>query len=220
MKKSFKILLFALVAIPFIISGCKKGENDPALSLKSRTSRLAGDWKLTAGTFVTTTKSGSTVTTNTTTFTESTKVESNSSSSSTNTFNHELTMTFEKKGSFTQKIVETQITAGGTAIPSAFQTTDTEETKGTWAFIGKNKDMEQKKKEGIVYTLNSSTVTSVSSGGTTVSNNTANGWFMMAGGVYMIDRLKNKELVFKGTYGTASGNNSSTYDYDLTFTAQ
>lgn len=39
-----KYLILTLLTITII--GCKRGENDPLISLKSRTSRLTGSWKL------------------------------------------------------------------------------------------------------------------------------------------------------------------------------
>lgn len=40
---------FLLLVLPWLMYACKKGENDPALSLKTRKSRLAGEWKLESG---------------------------------------------------------------------------------------------------------------------------------------------------------------------------
>mgnify|MGYP006287304401 CR=1 FL=1 len=45
-RKTIVYLLAALLFVPFIIS-CKKGEDDPWLSLRSRTKRLTGTWKIT-----------------------------------------------------------------------------------------------------------------------------------------------------------------------------
>jgi hypothetical protein len=43
------LILCAVMAMP-MLNSCKKGEEDPFLSLKSRKSRLSGEWKLTDGT--------------------------------------------------------------------------------------------------------------------------------------------------------------------------
>jgi hypothetical protein len=45
MKKVFLVMLAALIVIPAFQS-CKKGENDPAISFRSRDARLIGNWKL------------------------------------------------------------------------------------------------------------------------------------------------------------------------------
>lgn len=46
MKRFLLVLLVAIIAIPAFQS-CKKGENDPALSLVSRNARITAEWKLT-----------------------------------------------------------------------------------------------------------------------------------------------------------------------------
>jgi hypothetical protein len=46
MKKVLLVLLIAAFAMPAFVS-CKKGANDPAISLNSRAKRLEADWKLT-----------------------------------------------------------------------------------------------------------------------------------------------------------------------------
>ena len=46
MKNQIKITIAALVLTSFAFEGCKKGENDPAISLHSRKARVAGDWEV------------------------------------------------------------------------------------------------------------------------------------------------------------------------------
>ena len=76
MKKS----LLALVAISVVASGtlssCKKGENDPFLSLRTRKARLVSDWKLKDGhaTRVQQSNSSGVTTTTNWTFTEDKEV--------------------------------------------------------------------------------------------------------------------------------------------------
>jgi len=48
-KKLLVVTLIALFAIP-MLNSCKKGDGDPALSLKSRAGRLKGEWNLASGT--------------------------------------------------------------------------------------------------------------------------------------------------------------------------
>ena len=45
MKIIKNFIVFALLSVTIL--ACKKGENDPFLSLSSRKARLAGEWKLT-----------------------------------------------------------------------------------------------------------------------------------------------------------------------------
>jgi hypothetical protein len=46
-KQNFKLAFVAILTLTFL-AGCKKGENDPFLSLKSRNARITGTWKLTS----------------------------------------------------------------------------------------------------------------------------------------------------------------------------
>jgi hypothetical protein len=46
MKNLFKTLI-AVAIVSVTVQSCKKGEDDPALSLRSRDARLIGEWKLT-----------------------------------------------------------------------------------------------------------------------------------------------------------------------------
>lgn len=46
MKNILKVNYFILISIGMIAVSCKKGENDPFLSLKTRDSRISGEWEL------------------------------------------------------------------------------------------------------------------------------------------------------------------------------
>ncbi len=48
--KNFKIALFLVLAAAFILPSCKKGENDPFMSIHSRKARVVGVWTLKSGT--------------------------------------------------------------------------------------------------------------------------------------------------------------------------
>jgi len=49
MKNNFILLMVVLFATP-LFNSCKKGSEDPFISLRSRASRLKGEWVLTSGT--------------------------------------------------------------------------------------------------------------------------------------------------------------------------
>lgn len=84
--KVILVLLAIAVTVPFF-NGCKKGENDPFISLRSRDARLMGEWTVSKieGTRTTDTKGNNvnitnytnSLTTNTTTFDGSTLTSSN-----------------------------------------------------------------------------------------------------------------------------------------------
>jgi hypothetical protein len=192
MKKLIQTLALAAVVV---VSGasftaCKKGENDPALSLKSRKGRLTGEWKLTKGT-ETFTSGGSTSTTN---YDGTSITQSSGGGSITGTFAY--TLTIDKEGTYEYKMSETF--GGSTSI-------DTE--KGRWSFLGKNKDGEIKNKEAIVLMETSYTSGTTS---TTTSNPTS-------GAIWTIDQLKNKEMIVKGKETYTSGSTTSTNEYSFTF---
>jgi len=48
LKQLGYITLF-ICALPLVFSGCRKGDKDPLVTLRTRKARLTGDWKLTAG---------------------------------------------------------------------------------------------------------------------------------------------------------------------------
>lgn len=140
-KKTINIFAALLLMLP-IITNCKKGENDPFLSLKSRKSRLTGEWELKEGK-ITETSGGST-----TTYTYNGTQQTVSSSLGSFTFDYTEKITFEKDRSYEKVTVDDG---------------DTETIKGEWYWIGKNKNLDLKNKEAVGITELQYT----SSGGTT-----------------------------------------------------
>lgn len=112
------------IAMISAFQGCKKGEEDPFMSLRTRKARLSGEWNVTAHeeksfengvlTYSSTLSNG--------------KMTDNDGNSETYT----ETVTFEKDNTYEMVTVEDGET-----------TTD----KGNWSFLGKNKEADVKKKE-------------------------------------------------------------------------
>lgn len=125
MKTLAKIALVAMTISSVSFVGCKKGEDDPFLSLSSRKARVAGEWKMTDYKSTDTDVTGvTTVTSNGATYTVNTPVGS---------FNGTWTRegTFEKDGTYTT----TEVIDG-----------DSETSKGTWNFtsgVGELKNKSQ-----------------------------------------------------------------------------
>jgi len=119
MKKINKIWMVLLFTSTVILNGCKKGEDDPFISLHSRKGRVAGDWKLSSGTVTDKSYDNATETTTTTTYTydgtnqvESQTVSNSSgSSTNTNTVSYSESFSFDKSGTYTGTIVEDGITS-------------------------------------------------------------------------------------------------------------
>lgn len=139
MKKITQIMLFTVLV--GVLGQCKKGEDDPFLSIRSRKARVAGEWSLTSGTasYMNSNNNGSNQSSSSSNITYSgtsyTEVWSYTSGSftdnGTDTEAYTLKMTFEKDGNF--EMTETM----GVDLYSK---------KGTWNFtggIGEHKNKQQ-----------------------------------------------------------------------------
>lgn len=200
MKNIIKSLALAAVVL---VSGasftaCKKGENDPGLSLASRTGRLVGKWTVSKAE-IKETSGGVTETTTVdgTTYTYS------AGGGSAITGTYVGTLEFEKGGVYT--FTETS-TIGG----SATTTTD----KGNWSWVGKNKEQDLKNKEAVYMTSTSFTS---NSGGTTSTSTWTN---PVSGDIMIIDQLKSKEMIVKYETSQSSGGSSSSTSVSWTFTQE
>lgn len=187
MKKALLFLLIAVFAIP-AFQACKKGENDPAISLKSRKSRLVGELKLASGT-VTIINAG---TTTTITFNGSTATISPGG-----TVSYTETYTINKDGSWEATI---------------FEDGDTRKWVGQWYFMSANKDKEMKDKECVGFVITQQTFTPA--GGTpTITSYTS----LVPDMVWILDKLSSKEIVAKVEYsatGTSTYSRTGEYTYE------
>jgi len=109
-----------------------------------------------------------------------------------------MTLLLEKSGAFTQTIVSS-------ATGSAKTSTD----KGEWFFAGKNKALELKNKEAIVFDILSST----SSNGTTTTYTGVS-----TDDVFVIDQLKSKEMIIISETSESGSGASSTTKSTMVFT--
>lgn len=201
-----KLLVLSIGALALVanLSSCKKGENDPFLSLKSRKARLTGEWTVTkiegtssdknssfplADVTSTTTYDGTTETTTTTTV----------MGTDTDTETYTLSFVFDKDGTYTQTKVEG---------------TTTEVETGNWIFLGKNKTAEIANKEAIQ--LNPTSTSSTTNGVTVTSTSTG----FTNSKTLMIDQLKSKEIVIIDSSSNTSGSQVSTDEMKITLTAK
>jgi hypothetical protein len=142
MKKTIlKSILFSTICL-VAFQGCKKGENDPFLSLKSRNARITGTWKLTAKTTnsTETTTSGGTTTTETSSSTYDGSMEITMSGGTTSTSSYTREMTINKDGSYSYVVNSTSYSTD----PFSGQTTTTTSTSSSdgywwWLNDAKNK---------------------------------------------------------------------------------
>ena len=234
MKKT--IVMLAAGALLLATPSCKKGENDPFLSLSSRKGRVVGEWTVTG--YETTSKStqndgdynsftqslsGTTISTSNTTY------DAGSGSTTTGTGSYTLnegSYTFEKDGTFSSVWNVTYVsTASYTFLGVTYTTTTTTvstlKSSGNWSFAGKVKD-EYKNKERLVLNIlsteetdKSTSVTTNSADNTTDTDegdltttieNYNSGEMVEA---YEIDQLKGKEMILK-SFVNESGSESVT----------
>jgi len=237
MKKS--ILMIAAGALLLATPSCKKGENDPFMSLSSRKARISGEWNVTGYSADWLSVDGSDSWSGTETFNGSTitGTYSNTVGGTTTSGNDPDTRTvslydviINKDGTYEMHMNMVTVSTGTNW--GGFDYTDTEtETyteMGSWSFVGKAKD-EYKNKERVVlnatHVISTSQVTTVTdlTGGvtdTSVGNtNTSDDTYEIGenSSIFDIDMLKGKEMTWVRVSGgtnifssTTSGGTTTT----------
>jgi len=185
MKSFYRYFLISLVLVSIIpLSSCRKGPNDPFLSLRSRTARLTGVWKLVKADYTVTTintKSTPNVVTTVTsqyvydgakrTTTTTMKIGNGTPVTNSSSETYSDIWTINKDNSYTETMTE----SGDVSVAT-----------GSWAWLHKDKDADLKNKEAVMIFPEKNTNSGItSSNGKTDQPNTM-----------IIDELKNKELVF------------------------
>jgi len=122
--KNTKRLLFIVIIISFSLTNCKKGEDDPFFSFRSRKARITGEWVLKSGNIVQKDANSEIVQT----------FDGNYKYISSDTIPFQEKWTISKNGDF-EKIVITSVTST---------------TTGTWSFGNKDKAKDLKNKESLV----------------------------------------------------------------------
>lgn len=180
--KKLLIAFFLLGTISSTIVSCKKGENDPSLSLRSRKARLTGEWKVTAYETIETGSDGDS-------FSESLNGSiltvtdiNNGGAPDVSTVAFTSSIIFNKDYTFTQT-----------------QTYDDSkiERSGNWAFGLKSKEGDIKKKETVVLSVLKEVYTNTSS--TSTNTDTSFDEYTI---IYFIDQLKNKEIILTDSYNS------------------
>ncbi len=191
MKKIFSIIIVIAIASPFF-TACKKGENDPGISLKSRTARLVGEWVLKEMESNTTrTYSAGGSSTETVTFNGTTKTTTNSNGSTTSTYSESIEILKDGTYKTNYKEIEESVTR-------------IYEGNGTWAWVDGNKEDEYKNKERVCFTTTSYTSTTTVTGFSSTSTYSSNGDEASVS-VMRINKLSSKELIIKREFN---------YNYD------
>ena len=193
MKQPKTLVLLMLLGSSLFITNCKKGEDDPFLSLRTRKARVAGEWTMKSGTDKISAVDGASGAsfTNNITYTETSYNETSSFPGGGGSGTHKLTIEFEKDGGF----IYTETMDGSTFI-----------AKGTWNFtdgIGDNKRKEQ-------LVLHVTSYSDPDGSGTFAGNYTDL--------TYNIKELRNKKMVLISTDKSSySDGNYNSYETDYTF---
>ena len=102
-KQNFKFAVLAVLTLAFL-AACKKGENDPFLSLRTRNARITGTWKLTKQQTTQTDVFGGVTSTYTSSFDGTNLTTTDPGGSSSMTYSHTIEIT--KDGKYTMTRVE------------------------------------------------------------------------------------------------------------------
>ncbi len=196
MKKSKIKYVFIIVFILGILSQCKKGENDPFISLRTRKARVAGDWTATSGTsFLHIESPGYSSTSNT--------IYKNNSFSQESTITYSnVTTTYNFTGKFIYKI---KFDKNGDFVMSTTFDNGYNIYMGNWNFTGAVGEL--KNKEQIV--LN---VTSEDHSGSMATHNGNNTRY-----TFNIRELRNKKMVLYNQDSSIDNGNVSETKEEYTF---
>ena len=198
-----KIVFFCLGLVILDLTSCKKGENDPGISLRSRKARLTGEWVLKS---LENTEKGTELKcgflgcdrvpyTETISVTNGTLSSSKNNETSKATSSIEQKYTFEKDGTYKYYVKVTRLTdEDGISVSQGYEETNSE---GTWAFINKNKDGEYKNKERISLIETSTSTTENDGRVSTTTEGDTYGGELSADQFIFLDKLSNKELIIK-----------------------
>lgn len=161
-------IIFLLACSLLLFSNCRKGENDPFISLRTRKARITGGWNLTEGTYSYNSPNIIDFKINY----DGENAEELVNGIVSKTYDYSMKFTIKKDFTYERIINE-----------NGFGRIE----RGNWFFTKKNKNLGLKNKEAIILSK-----TSLESAGITTTYTGANADEML-----IIDRLKNDEIIFK-----------------------
>lgn len=172
-----RVVVFSLIAAS-ILMGCKKGENDPLISLKTRKSRLSGEWKVSFAEY--------SINDSTYSYDGTTLKEKKGVDAEVVDLTAEMNYVFEKSGKYS-------INTRTTYVAGYFGDNTPELTRvyleeGIWNFTGGNNGTKSKSQLLLTPDRVENSVSGISDIQITVYENPVNGR------VYDIDMLKDKSL--------------------------
>jgi len=193
-----------LVILPVLFPACKKGDNDPVFSLRSRQSRISSEWTMQSATW---NKPDTTITYDGENIVFSYKVGDDPA---TDTLQMQNSITFNKDGSYEEVIITDYPTDWrGNGLPT-YSLTET--TKGLWNFTGGNSDTKSKSQLLLRVT---EVLKNASNAGSNIDALTFQG--QTGGFIYDIDRLANKELTLKYDFVITANSGASSEDAEVRY---
>ena len=203
MTQMKKILIIGLVTLNLF--SCKKGENDPSVSLRSRKARLTGEWVMKSIEFIETDTKYTCDNSGNCNYVPSTRIYSIKDGISSETVDNieskevesiEHKMTIDKDGTY--KIYSKYaplIDSDGNKMEGAGFSE--ENSEGIWSFVNKNKNKEYKNKERLSLTQISSSTTENNGSISITEKNDVFGGDLDSDVFWHLDKLSNKEMIFK-----------------------
>ena len=206
MKKLIVLLVTISMAMSFFNS-CKKGTNDPSISLRSRDARLIQKWKLTGMTSTVTSVDTNTIGTTFTTITTTKTFDGTTLSSTMSITNGTTGTTNSTTATSTGSYLLTINKDGTVSYTQTYKATgvplETNTGTGTWNWL----DAKKSKTDLMLY-LNADYNTSFDF---LPTNNPEE---------CTIDKLSEKELVLKVSYSSTFNKNTTTTNMTYTFSQQ
>ncbi len=174
MKQNYKLVIVILLGLMIFSPGCKKGEDDPFLSFRTRTNRLTGEWKLKEAEIRVQESSSTKVISTNYSYSGTTmnvKVSESNLNSYVGAYRYSEEITFEKDGTYRQTVKSS---------------TDVYSTKGDWFWTNKNKNLELEKKEALILTVTEDSEGAAYSGKSNYPQS-----------IWVFKRLSNKEIIIE-----------------------
>jgi hypothetical protein len=215
MRKTLSYLVvIMMISITFI--GCKKGENDPFLSLLSRTARITGVWNLTSADYdhVYTDNGGS----ETYGYSFDGSQMTRTLDGDGETYDYSEKVTIDKDGTFKVEISEEDLYWSYNYVTQEYESGVYKTTiTGVWYFLDGNKELEIKDKERVEFLVTK--LKEVNPDGET-SETDYSGRSNSYDQMFLLDKLANKEMVALFDYTVSEGSDSYQETGTTTYTRE
>lgn len=181
MKRNYVKYLTLLLLSAAVLNSCKKGEEDPFLSLASRTNRLVGEWQVQSLDYTVEKESSTDDYVATYSYANGTKTVAYDDGTYY-VYKYYDRYTFDKNGTYKRRI--------------EFEGGDYVSIEGNWSWLKKNKDLDLKNKEAILLTITKL----IESQGSNESIDYYEGKINRVDDILIFKRLTKDEFIIDNTY--------------------